>query len=87
MAGKRNAAAELVVQATEDHVGIAACAFGERGKAHAIEARVMTIFEDVIVFDADRPIGSEADFQDGTDGGAPTGVISRVPICDSRAAR
>src|SRR6201999_820347 len=67
-------ATEPVVQTTKDNVGVTTGA--ESSAANGGESLVVTVLEDVIVFDANRPVGSEADFKAGTHGRAPAGVVT-----------
>src|SRR3569623_1496185 len=60
-------ATELVVQATENEVGVTTGAEAGDGKATTRERHAVTVLEDVVVLDTERPVLGEAVFEAGTD--------------------
>src|ERR1700761_6348022 len=57
---------EAIVQAAEDHVGVATGAEpGDGGAGNEVEGLAVAIFEDVVVFDTNRPVLIEAEFEAG----------------------
>src|SRR6266851_5762641 len=79
-------AAEAIVDAGHDKVGIAVNAVG--GKEHAAgcrEGRGAVIEEQVVVLNPDRPIRSKAKFETDTNRGTPTGVgVTRRNNCATK---
>src|SRR5262249_6767932 len=70
-------AAEAVVQTDEAHIDVLADIVSE---SHSVDARreeddVMVAKENMVVFDADRPVRGKADFQTGADRAAPPGLV------------
>src|ERR1700754_500744 len=87
-------AAELVVQASGDQIDVLADTIAaERQAARGGEVVGLVLHEQVVVFDADRPIRSEAVFQTDADGAAPVGVVAggrelrTEPVVDAVAIR
>src|SRR6201996_3219997 len=70
-------AAELVVDAGREQVDVLLDAV--RAET-AVEGDVLAIQEDMVVFEAERPVRSEAVFDAGADRGTPTGVVVRAEV-------
>src|SRR5689334_20834288 len=81
---QRSVRAELVVDASGDEIDILTdAALGHeqaRSEDGAVADEVIgpVLHEQVIVFDAGRPVRGEAIFQAGADRGTPTGVIDGI---------
>src|SRR5262245_57959038 len=71
-------AAPAIVQADEAHVDVLTDAVAaERQAAWGREAKRAIAEEDVVVFDAHRPVRRKADFQAGADRATPTAFAGR----------
>src|SRR6185369_10116232 len=70
-------AAELVVDAGGDEIDVRPDAIGaEEGASRRDEGVGTVLHEQVIVFDADRPVRSEGVFEADADRAAPAGVVT-----------
>ena len=78
-------ATPAIVDANGDEIDVIADAIGAEGEAAwRDEAKIAVLHEQVIVFDAGRPVGSEAKFEARADAGAPAGVVARGSNYDTR---
>src|SRR5687767_4455205 len=81
---RNSRAAELVVEASGDHVDVLANTVGpDRGSRHGDraggnQADVTVPHEQMVVFDANRPVRCKAVFEADADRGAPAGVAGRI---------